>query len=60
MMDAAHPIGFIGLGTMGEAMALALVKAGIASSAIIFVLVHGTSRIVAAQGLPTAARPSRK
>jgi 3-hydroxyisobutyrate dehydrogenase len=28
MMDAAHPIGFIGLGTMGEAMALALVKAG--------------------------------
>jgi hypothetical protein len=41
-------------------MALALVKAGIASSAIIFVLVHGTSRIVAAQGLPTAARPSRK
>jgi 3-hydroxyisobutyrate dehydrogenase len=28
MMDAAHPIGFIGLGTMGEAMALTLVKAG--------------------------------
>src|ERR1700720_4446698 len=28
MMDAAYPIGFIGLGTMGEAMALALVKAG--------------------------------
>jgi 3-hydroxyisobutyrate dehydrogenase len=27
-MDAAHPIGFIGLGTMGEAMALTLVKAG--------------------------------
>ena len=28
MMDAAYPIGFIGLGTMGEAMALTLVKAG--------------------------------
>jgi 3-hydroxyisobutyrate dehydrogenase-like beta-hydroxyacid dehydrogenase len=28
MMDAAYPIGFIGLGTMGQAMALALVKAG--------------------------------
>ena len=27
-MDAAYPIGFIGLGTMGQAMALALVKAG--------------------------------
>ena len=27
-MDADHPIGFIGLGTMGEAMALTLVKAG--------------------------------
>jgi len=28
MMDAAYPIDFIGLGTMGQAMALALVKAG--------------------------------
>jgi 3-hydroxyisobutyrate dehydrogenase len=28
MMDAAYPIGFIGLGTMGEAMALTLVNAG--------------------------------
>ncbi len=28
MMDAAYPIGFIGLGTMGEATALTLVKAG--------------------------------
>jgi len=28
MMDAAYPIGFVGLGTMGEAMALTLVKAG--------------------------------
>jgi len=28
MTDAAYPIGFIGLGTMGEAMALTLVKAG--------------------------------
>ena len=27
-MNAAYPIGFIGLGTMGEAMALTLVKAG--------------------------------
>jgi NAD binding domain of 6-phosphogluconate dehydrogenase len=27
-VNAAHPIGFIGLGTMGEAMALTLVKAG--------------------------------
>ena len=27
-MGAANPIGFIGLGTMGEAMALTLVKAG--------------------------------
>ena len=26
-MDAGYPIGFIGLGTMGEAMALSLVKA---------------------------------
>ena len=26
MMDAAYPIGFIGLGTMGQAMALPLVK----------------------------------
>src|SRR3979411_608368 len=28
MMGAAYPIGLIGLGTMGEAMALTLVKAG--------------------------------
>jgi 3-hydroxyisobutyrate dehydrogenase len=28
MMDAAYPVGFIGLGTMGAAMALTLVKAG--------------------------------
>src|SRR5438045_8474274 len=28
MMGATYPIGFIGLGTMGEAMALTLVKAG--------------------------------
>ena len=28
MMAAAYPIGFIGLGTMGEAMALTLVRAG--------------------------------
>jgi len=28
MMGSAYPIGFIGLGTMGEAMALTLVKAG--------------------------------
>jgi 3-hydroxyisobutyrate dehydrogenase len=28
MIDAAYPVGFIGLGTMGEAMALTLVKAG--------------------------------
>ena len=28
MTGAAYPIGFIGLGTMGEAMALTLVKAG--------------------------------
>jgi len=28
MMDAAYPVGFIGLGTMGEAIALTLVKAG--------------------------------
>jgi len=27
-VNAAYPIGFIGLGTMGEAMALTLVKAG--------------------------------
>ena len=28
MTDAAYPVGFIGLGIMGEAMALTLVKAG--------------------------------
>jgi 3-hydroxyisobutyrate dehydrogenase len=28
MMDAAYPVGFIILGTMGEAMALTLFKAG--------------------------------
>ena len=28
MMDAAYRTGFVGLGTMGEAMALTLVKAG--------------------------------
>jgi len=28
MMDAACPVGFIGLGTMGKAMALTLLKAG--------------------------------
>jgi len=27
-VNAAYPIGFIGLGTMGEAMALTLLKAG--------------------------------
>src|SRR5690348_472333 len=28
-MSATHPIGFMGLGTMGEAMALTLVRAGV-------------------------------
>ena len=49
MMGAAYPIGFIGLGTMGEAMALTLVKA-----------VHGClSGIAPPQKLRPSRRPAR-
>src|SRR5256885_16203995 len=52
MMDAAYPIGFIGLGTMGEAMALALVKAG--TRLLVWNRTRARAEIVAAAGADVA------
>jgi 3-hydroxyisobutyrate dehydrogenase-like beta-hydroxyacid dehydrogenase len=52
MMDAAHPIGFIGLGTMGEAMALTLVKAGM--RLLVWNRTRAKAEILAAAGADVA------
>ena len=52
MMDAAYPIGFIGLGTMGEAMALALVKAG--TPLLVWNRTRAKAEILAAAGADVA------
>ena len=52
MMGAAYPIGFIGLGTMGEAMALALVKAG--TRLLVWNRTRARAAILAAAGADVA------
>jgi 3-hydroxyisobutyrate dehydrogenase len=52
MKDAATPIGFIGLGTMGEAMALALVKAG--TRLLVWNRTRAKAEILAAAGADVA------
>src|SRR6266478_6947935 len=51
-MDAAYPIGFIGLGTMGEAMALTLVKAG--TRLLVWNRTRAKAEILAAAGADVA------
>ena len=52
MMDAEYPAGFIGLGTMGEAMALTLVKAG--TRLLVWNRTHAKAEILAAAGADVA------
>src|SRR2546425_12101556 len=52
MMDAAYPIGFIGLGTMGQAMALTLVKAG--TRLLVWNRTRARAEILAAAGADVA------
>jgi 3-hydroxyisobutyrate dehydrogenase len=52
MIDAAYPIGFIGLGTMGEAMALTLVKAG--TRLLVWNRTRAKAEILAAAGADVA------
>ena len=52
MMDAAYPVGFIGLGTMGEAMALTLVKAG--TRLLVWNRTRAKAEILAAAGAEVA------
>jgi 3-hydroxyisobutyrate dehydrogenase len=52
MMDAAYPIGFIGLGTMGEAMAVTLVKAG--TRLLAWNRTHAKAEILATAGADVA------
>jgi predicted dinucleotide-binding enzyme len=52
MMGAAYPIGFIGLGTMGEAMALTLVKAG--TRLLVWNRTRAKAEILAAAGADVA------
>src|SRR5947207_1457170 len=52
MIDGAYPIGFIGLGTMGEAMALALVKAG--TRLLVWNRTRAKAEILAAAGADVA------
>ena len=56
MMGAAHPIGFIGLGTMGEAMALTLVKAG--TRLLVWNRTRAKAEILAAAGADVARDPA--
>jgi 3-hydroxyisobutyrate dehydrogenase len=51
-MDAAYPIGFIGLGTMGEAMALTLIKAG--TRLLVWNRTRAKAEILAAAGADVA------
>ena len=52
MMGATYPIGFIGLGTMGEAMALTLVKAG--TRLLVWNHTRAKAEILAAAGADVA------
>jgi 3-hydroxyisobutyrate dehydrogenase len=52
MMSATYPIGFIGLGTMGEAMALTLVKAG--TRLLVWNRTRAEAEILAAAGADVA------
>jgi 6-phosphogluconate dehydrogenase len=52
VMDAGYPIGFIGLGTMGEAMALSLVKAG--TRLLVWNRTRAKAEILAAAGADIA------
>ena len=52
MMDAACPVGFIGLGIMGEAMALTLVKAG--TRLLVWNRTRAKAEILAAAGAEVA------
>src|SRR5919202_3629987 len=52
MMSATYPIGFIGLGTMGEAMALTLVKAG--TRLLVWNRTRAKAEILAAAGADVA------
>jgi 3-hydroxyisobutyrate dehydrogenase len=52
MMDAAIPVGFIGLGTMGEAMALTIVKAG--TRLLVWNCTRAKAEILAAAGSDVA------
>src|SRR5215472_10662540 len=52
MMDASSPVGFIGLGTMGEAMALTLVKAGM--HLLVWNRTRAKAEILAAAGADVA------
>jgi 3-hydroxyisobutyrate dehydrogenase len=52
MRGATHPIGFIGLGTMGEAMALTLVKAG--TRLLVWNRTRAKAEILAAAGADVA------
>jgi 3-hydroxyisobutyrate dehydrogenase len=54
MMDAACPIGFIAPGTMGEAMALTLVKVG--TRLLVWNRTRAKAEILAAVGADVARR----
>src|SRR5690349_1118030 len=56
MMSATYPIGFIGLGTMGEAMALTLVKAG--KRLLVWNRTRERAEILAAAGADVAREPA--
>src|ERR1051326_4617963 len=56
LISAAYPIGFIGLGTMGEAMALTLVKAG--KRLIVWNRTRARTEILAAAGANVAREPA--
>ena len=52
MIGAAYPIGFIGLGTMGEAMALTLVRAG--TRLLVWNRTRAKAEVLAAAGADVA------
>src|SRR5437899_11440013 len=56
MMDAAYPIGFIGLGTMGQAMAGTLVNAG--TRLLVWNRTRAKAEILAAAGAAVARKPA--
>src|SRR6516165_1440998 len=56
MMNAANRTGFVGLGTMGEAMALTLVKAG--TRLLVWNRTRAKAEILAAAGADVAREPA--